>query len=290
MRGMCSCVLIAVLLLCLASSSAAVHLRPAAPRTRPAGLWEDLEPVLRNYSGSAPLHAAVAAGDFPTNPKNGTPWYRTKSVADIASTNHRHFGALRASGDFRSDVLAAHAAVRQRVGLPELLWSEGLAKLAADRLGELAEDGCYIRHSTTHYRWEQAGFRYVGENLYKVINYEPSGVDVVDAWYAELEDYNYGSVGASCTRRGCAGRVRPPCALGHFTQVMWEATTHLGCAVAGCPSERQPTFVAVCHYGPGGNIVGELPFASARAAALGLSAEACDGSGRSAATAAAAAG
>merc|ERR1719277_1466310 len=151
---------------------------------------------------------------------------------------------MEAVGDFKEDMLRAHAAVRERAGLAPLRWSDGLAALAAARVAKLVDNGCYIRHSSVDYRWDKAGFEYVGENLYKVINMEPTGVDVADAWYAEIADYNYGRVGDACTKRRCAGRLRPPCALGHFTQVMWAATTDLGCKLAECPGEAQPTYIA----------------------------------------------
>jgi len=195
-------------------------------------------------------------------------------VSNRGESSHKHFGGLRAHGDFKADVLAAHNVVRQRAGLAPLNWSDGLAELASGRASELARGGCYIRHSPLSDRWQESGFTYVGENLYKVVNMEPTGVDVVDAWYAEVDDYNYGPVGADCTER-CAGRAAPPCTLGHFTQVMWADTTDVGCALERCPGAKPQAFVALCSYGPGGNIVGRSPFSGQRASALGLSRDTC---------------
>eukprot|EP00927_Polykrikos_kofoidii_P062551 TRINITY_DN57362_c0_g1_i1.p1 TRINITY_DN57362_c0_g1~~TRINITY_DN57362_c0_g1_i1.p1 ORF type:complete len:293 (-),score=28.70 TRINITY_DN57362_c0_g1_i1:80-958(-) len=215
--------------------------------------------------------------DWAPNPKNGTPWYRFKRTDSRGESSHSHFEGLRAKGDFRLDSTEAHNVVRTRVGLTALRWSADLERLAADRVRHLAERGCYIKHSKTEDRWQKSGFAYVGENLYKVINMEPSGVDIVDAWYAEIADYQYGLFGGSCTKSRCAGRSSPPCTLGHFTQVMWESTTNLGCARAECPGEARETFVVVCNYGPGGNIVGSAPFRPDTAAALGLASEPCNG-------------
>jgi len=218
------------------------------------------------------LHSSFA---FPTNPRNGTPWSRLKKVSSRGQAGHQHFDGLRARGDFQFDTLTAHNKVRGHVGLMPLRWSFGLAESAQGLVDTLAGSGCYIQHSGTEDRWDESGFQYVGENLYKVINMEPTGVDVVDAWYEEITDYNYGPVGNPCTKQKCASRESPPCALGHFTQVMWEETTDVGCAVAECPAQEQPTFVAVCHYGPGGNIVGKLPFSNQIASDLGFGAAAC---------------
>jgi len=209
------------------------------------------------------------------NPKNGTPWYRMKPVAERGESSHEHFGSLQATGDFAVDVLEAHNTVRERAGVAPLEWSDGLGALAARRVRKLAEQGCYIKHSRLAERWNESGFQYVGENLYKVINMKPTGVDVVDAWYAEIEDYNYGPVGAACTKKRCANRSSPPCTLGHFTQVMWSESTHLGCARAQCPREAKETHIAICHYGPGGNIVGRVPFTPVLSQALGFSTDAC---------------
>lgn len=194
------------------------------------------------------------------NPKDGNPWYRYKKVADGGSADHPHFGSLTSTGVFKDDISMGHNVVRRRAGLQELKWSDELEKLASNRVQKLVNGGCYIRHSSVDYRWAVAGFAYVGENLYKVINMAPTGVDISDAWYAEIDDYTYGRVGQPCVKTKCASRSSPPCAMGHFTQLMWADTTHLGCARAECPNERQRTFVSVCHYGPGGNIVGSAPF------------------------------
>ncbi|KZT06403.1 PR-1-like protein, partial [Laetiporus sulphureus 93-53] len=44
----------------------------------------------------------------------------------------------------------------------------------------------------------------------------------------------------------------------HFTQVVWKATTELGCAAALCDSIFDaPATYHVCVYNPAGNIIGE---------------------------------
>eukprot|EP00397_Hematodinium_sp_SG-2012_P066629 GEMP01100485.1.p1 GENE.GEMP01100485.1~~GEMP01100485.1.p1 ORF type:complete len:140 (+),score=24.14 GEMP01100485.1:204-623(+) len=126
---------------------------------------------------------------------------------------------------------------------------------------------CYIRHRPVSQLLSRAGYEFVGENLYKVIGFEPTGIDVADAWYAEKDDYVYGHVGDRCTK-GCEGRTAPPCAVGHFTQMLWESSSAVGCMVSKCLSERK-TYISVCYYGPGGNVVGSVPFSAAVAKRLG---------------------
>lgn len=207
---------------------------------------------------------------------DGDPWFREKELADRGEAGHPHFSGLVAEGNFRHDVLAAHNAVRSRGGMPHLAWSDKLESLATGRAEKLVADDCNFEHSPLRDRWLEAGFQYVGENLYKVINMRPTGVDVVDAWYAEIFDYTYGNVGSSCTTARCEQRVSPPCAVGHFTQVMWQESAELGCARAACPSTARETFIVVCHYGEGGNVVGHMPFSRRVAASLGMPQEACD--------------
>lgn len=275
-----------------AASRAESSLGPEAERSKVAF---DPEPTVVDFSGEAEgsMHAfrdlladhveqaldgimqdaGIRWGSW--NPKNGTPWYRFKRVGDAGAAGHPHFNGLTATGNFRDDILGAHNVVRERAGIQPLEWSAQLASLASARVQKLANNGCYIQHSPLEDRWQNAGFQYIGENLYKVINMVPTGVDIVDAWYAEVEDYSYGPVGSSCTKALCADRVSPPCTLGHFTQVMWSHSSHLGCALSECPSQAKQTFVAVCQYGPGGNIVGRLPFESYHSATVGLDSQVC---------------
>jgi pathogenesis-related protein 1 len=44
--------------------------------------------------------------------------------------------------------------------------------------------------------------------------------------------------------------------FGHYTQVIWNNTTHVGCAeVTG----KYGSYV-VCHYYPSGNVIGKKPY------------------------------
>lgn len=241
-------------------------------------LVSDPEPTVLDYS-DMPFRDGMlnnALGDpYKANPKNGTPWFRYTKTAGRGQANHSHFEGLSATGAFPDDILRAHNIVRERVGVVPLKWNSKLAEMSSARVLKLANEGCYIQHSPLKDRWYEAGFEYIGENLYKVINMKPTGVDIVDAWYAEIEDYSYGLVGSHCVKQRCAGRASPPCTLGHFTQVMWSKSTHVGCARAECLDQPKRTFVSVCNYGEGGNIVGRYPFKAVSAGKLGLGMQDC---------------
>lgn len=216
-----------------------------------------------------PLHSR---GQFTTlafdpDPKDGNPWYRSKPVSARGTAAHPHLAGITSSGRMQDDLLLAHNVVRRRIGISPLSWDIGLENLARRRLKKLTSS-CYIEHVSTSQLWSQAGYEYIGENLYKVIGFDPTGLDISDAWYAEEPDYNYGSVGSSCTKK-CYGRSSPPCMVGHFTQMLWSGSTHIGCMVSPCQFEAD-THIGVCYYGPGGNIVGSKPFTESAARKLGF--------------------
>ncbi|MFM2056301.1 MAG: hypothetical protein RLY71_686 [Pseudomonadota bacterium] len=145
-------------------------------------------------------------------------------------------------------LLQRHNDWRSWFSVPALQWSDELAGSAARWAFQLDRDGeCQLGHS------HQPG---VGENIYRVTpRTSPSGRtrvlelypdQVVDAWGSELDDY-------AVETRACApGKV-----CGHFTQMVWQASTTIGCARRICASKNQ---VWVCQYWPAGNIIGERPF------------------------------
>jgi hypothetical protein len=65
----------------------------------------------------------------------------------------------------------------------------------------------------------------------------------ISSWNAESAQYNPSNPQAS-----------------HFTQVVWKATTELGCAVQTCNGifPSGPATYYVCEYSPQGNVIGEI--------------------------------
>jgi len=140
-------------------------------------------------------------------------------------------------------VLAAHNQVRAQVSpapsspLPKLQWSEADAKVAA----EYAEQ-CTFSHNRSR------GPR--GENLFAGSG-ETKIEDVVKSWASESESYDYAS-------NGCRGTC------GHYTQIVWAGTTHVGCAsktcTTGSPFGKGTWQIWVCNYSPPGNMNGQKPY------------------------------
>ncbi|MEO0348735.1 MAG: CAP domain-containing protein [Cyanobacteria bacterium P01_A01_bin.15] len=144
-------------------------------------------------------------------------------------------------------MLSAHNVVRQRVGVDGLNWSSDLAVGAQDWANTLIEQGIYS-HSPASQR--QDG--YIGENLanarvFGVGTVYQSPATAIQGWIDEAQHYDYGS-----------NRCAPGQVCGHYTQMVWADTTAVGCAVAR--SDNQKREVWVCHYEPGGNVVGQRPY------------------------------
>jgi hypothetical protein len=130
--------------------------------------------------------------------------------------------------------LSLHNEYRTRHQVGSLGWSSDAEATARAWARVLAGDDCSMYHSS---RDQRNGY---GENL--AIGHS-NIKDVVDDWYNEVEDYDFGDPGFSM-------------GTGHFTQIVWGGTNNLGCAIATCPEGgRTPgRRLYVCHYDPPGNI------------------------------------
>jgi len=123
-------------------------------------------------------------------------------------------------------IVDAHARRRAEHCAPALAWSDALAQQAQAWAEHLRESGCRLEHSGGD----------SGENL-AVGPLSPEAV--VEMWYGEVSQYDFESGGFSME-------------TGHFTQLVWMGSTHIGCGVASCGGFE----VWVCNYGPAGNMEG----------------------------------
>ncbi|CAI5964554.1 unnamed protein product [Closterium sp. NIES-64] len=112
----------------------------------------------------------------------------------------------------------------------------------AEWASELVSLGCPLEHG---------GAEGLGQNLYWL---SPAALTpeedrgAVQSWVEEKADWT-----PSPIPDGCAdGKM-----CGHYTQVVWRDTTHVGCASAQCPDGSG---MWVCDYSPPGNFDGETPF------------------------------
>jgi pathogenesis-related protein 1 len=131
------------------------------------------------------------------------------------------------------DMLAAHTAVRATVAVNPFVWSAQLAEVAQDWANHLIATGSFGHHPGNRY----------GENLYSISGGTASPAQVVGYWAEEVRGYDLRS-------NTCAG------VCGHYTQIVWDKTRTVGCAVA---TDRQRE-VWVCNYDPPGNVIGYRPY------------------------------
>ncbi|GIL62206.1 hypothetical protein Vafri_16468 [Volvox africanus] len=129
-----------------------------------------------------------------------------------------------------------------------LKWSIGLAQSSQAYAEVLAARGCALDHSVN---------REFGENLMQVISYpapDNTCAAAVEGWYSEVESYDFNArepFDENWPRR-----------IGHFSQLVWAASSALGCGVAKADLQVEllPGIwrlggckIIVCRYKPSGN-------------------------------------
>lgn len=141
------------------------------------------------------------------------------------------------AGDLSARLLAAHNVERAAVGVPPLAWDAALAAGSAAWARHLAATGRMFHSSADQSK--------DGENLFMGTRGGYSVEAMVGLWAAE-----------KATLPLLASWEDDQHAVGHYTQMVWRTTTHVGCAVA---SGAEDDFL-VCRYAPPGNVAGEQPF------------------------------
>jgi hypothetical protein len=143
---------------------------------------------------------------------------------------------------FDRRVLAEQNLERRGLGLVPLSWNPALAHSAQHWADYLASTGRF-EHAPENRSAPE------GENLWAGTKgyYTPEAM--VDAWIREKKFFRPGTFPDNST----TGRVED---VGHYTQVVWRATTQVGCAEARSHIED----ILVCRYAEAGNYRGEVPF------------------------------
>jgi hypothetical protein len=146
-------------------------------------------------------------------------------------------GGFSAS-EFPARILAAHNAERVRAGVPPLAWDAALGLGAAAYAQQMAFSGSF-QHSNRQAR------RGIGENLWMGTRGAFSLETMVGGWAAERRHFVPG-IFPNVSNSGNWEDV------GHYTQMIWPATTRVGCALASTPRIDY----LVCRYATAGNIDG----------------------------------
>jgi len=113
--------------------------------------------------------------------------------------------------------------------------------LYAEAYAELRRGDCLLTTSP-------AGAPY-GENLFGGAGTDSTAEDAVALWVSNKQYYDHDS-------NTCSAPATATCVP--YTQVVWRASTAIGCARVVCDSGDR-VFI-ICNYSPPGNLVGESPY------------------------------
>jgi len=152
-----------------------------------------------------------------------------------AGSNARPPGPPPPTG-FVQEILAAHNRYRAEVGAPPLQWSDDLAGTAKQWADHLASIG-RLEHSMPPGE---------GQNLASGSSSQFTLSQLVDMWGNEKQFYKPGNFPDVSTSGNWPD-------VGHYTQMIWRNTTHVGGAV----STGNGNDFLVCNYSPAGNVEGE---------------------------------
>ncbi|KAG0068225.1 hypothetical protein BGZ92_004933, partial [Podila epicladia] len=139
----------------------------------------------------------------------------TRLVNEYATPAPDQVTATSVSDDVQAAILKTHNDLRALHNSPALTWDDRLASFGEDWV-----QACKFKHSHGPY----------GENL--AAGHHDFHSAIID-WYNEAKDYDFNNPGFS-------GKT------GHFTQVVWKATTSIGCAMKLCPTWP----IYICNYSP----------------------------------------
>jgi len=141
------------------------------------------------------------------------------------------------SSAIETRLLAAHNLERARTGVPPLRWADNLEAEARAWARTLIDSNRFAHDPALHGH---------GENLWTGWGgrvWTPE--EMIGEWIAEKANYRHG-VFPNVSRTGRWSDV------GHYTQLVWRDTTHVGCAV----ETRGDRSVLACRYAPPGNVDG----------------------------------
>ncbi|KAI1842889.1 hypothetical protein JX265_012018 [Neoarthrinium moseri] len=134
----------------------------------------------------------------------------------------------------QQNALDAHNSARSEIGSAALVWDSSLAADAQAWAEHLVSVGS-LTHSDVSGQ---------GENLYMGYDSTPL-VSAANGWIAEKSSYNGEAISSTNYM-----------SFGHYTQVVWGSTTHVG---MGSASDSSGAVYVVARYSPPGNMIGETP-------------------------------
>lgn len=176
----------------------------------------------------------------------------------------------------KDSLVKQHNACRQAANakhgfaVKDVVWNEALAKVAQKHIDDFSgSDLQGVQHRSDRDKCLAEGFKCesLGENIaagegtdYTTISAEKAAQikdervsNVVNekkhGWCGEEEPF-YDDAAKNCNGGEC----------GHFTQVVWDATTEIGCGAKLNYDGNAYTWAVVCNYNPTGNLNGKNPY------------------------------
>ncbi|TCD63828.1 hypothetical protein EIP91_004895 [Steccherinum ochraceum] len=204
------------------SDPASTTSAPSQPTSKPGPSSPASNPSAPDQTSAKP------APRIPPGSSTSAPTSTTSSTSSAThSSTHPPIPSPTTGPAEISQYLIGHNAVRAAHGAAPLTWSDDLAEKAHDWASE-----CQFEHTSGQ-------FGPVGENLVAGTG-SFSAQSAVDQFTDEALDPN---------------------GFNHLTQVLWKATTQIGCGVAQCSNffDRKfgPATFHVCFYNPVGNVIGQ---------------------------------
>ncbi|KAJ5491181.1 hypothetical protein N7539_002748 [Penicillium diatomitis] len=200
------------------------------------------EPAVVTTQAPAPVETAVVSSSAWS-----TAWTSTLSVAPAATTQAAAPASAPAGNSYQSTVLYNHNVHRSNHSASSLDWSadlESSAKVLASR--------CVYEHDVSIPGGSIAAGSY-GQNIGYGVEASDVGVMITNLMYNDEINYfpqPYGSPNPDMTLFD---------KWGHFSQIVWKGTTHVGCATVTCPNlgnvdSSMALPFTVCNYYPAGNV------------------------------------
>jgi hypothetical protein len=160
------------------------------------------------------------------------------AAAGAADAQPRTAASAQRADDFAARVLAVHNRYRVAARVAPLVWDPALATAAAAHGRQLVRSDRLV-HSP------RAGRPGQGENLWRGTSGAYSVEAMIENWARERSRFRAGTFPAVSTTGDAQDVV-------HYSQMIWPATTHVGCALQRSPRSD----FLVCRYSPRGNIDG----------------------------------